>query len=186
MQRIYRSIASITVGALIGSCGDSIVGPPPPTVASVTISSDTATLVPAATLQLSATATTASGNPLQRSFSWSTSDPATASVSSSGLVVGVAPGTAKITAAVDGKSDVATVTVLDGAVVSSSGATLNLASGAVQIVIPPGAVTSSTNLSVAVADGFADEPRVVKDTHYELGPGGTSFAKPLVLMIRYR
>src|SRR5450759_5499254 len=106
MKRIYRSIGSITLGWLLGSCGgggDSIVGPPPPTTATVTISSDTATLVPAASVQLSATAKDASGQPLQRSFVWSTSDASKATVSTSGIVAGVASGIATITAAVDGK-----------------------------------------------------------------------------------
>src|SRR5882762_2970543 len=189
MKRIYRSIGLIiALGWLIGSCGggDQAVGPPPPpTVASVAVSSDTATLVPAATIQLSATAKSASGELLQRSFSWSSSDPAKATVSTLGMVAGVAPGTATITAAVDGKSATATITVLDGGVVSSTGGTLNVESGAVQIVFPADALASNTNVSVAVSNAFAADPRVIKGTPFDFGPTGTNFAKPIVLKIKY-
>src|SRR6185503_5812554 len=146
MNRFCRSIGSITFAWLIGSCGggDGVVGPPPPTTANVVLSSDTATLVPAAHLQLSATAKDRSGQPLQRVFAWSTSDPARVSVSTSGLLTGVAPGTASITAAVVGKSATATITVLDGGVVSSAGAILNLESGTVQLTVPADALATTT------------------------------------------
>src|SRR4029079_10219925 len=91
MKIINRSTGAIALGWLIGSCGggDGIVGPPPPpTVASVTISADAGTLVPAATLQLTATAKSAAGEALSRTIGWSTSDPAKVTVSSRGLVDG--------------------------------------------------------------------------------------------------
>src|SRR5713101_6387654 len=187
MKRFYRSIGLITLGWLIGSCGggDVVGPPPPPTVATVALSTDTATLVPSATVQLSATAKSASGEALQRSFSWTSSDVAKVTVSSSGMVVGVAAGVATITAAVDGKSATATITVLEGGVVSSSGGTLTVQSGAVQIVVPADALASNTNLSVVASTAFANDPRVVKGTPFEFGPAGTNFAKPVALKIKY-
>jgi uncharacterized protein YjdB len=65
-------------------------------------------LVPAATLQLTATAKDAAGQLLQRSFVWTTSDSAKATVSPEGIVVALAPGTAIITATVDGRSEAST------------------------------------------------------------------------------
>ena len=53
---------------------------------------------------------------------------------------------ATITAAADGHTATATITVLDGGVISSAGGSLNLQSGAVQIVVLTDALTSSTNL----------------------------------------
>ena len=185
MKRLYRAIGFLTLGWLVGSCHDVIGPPPPATVASVTFSSDAATLVPAATFQLSATARTGSGQILERNFSWSTSDPAKATVSTSGLVTGVAPGAATITAVVDGKSATAAITVLDGGVVSSSGGTLNVASGLVQLVVPADAVASKFNLWVAASSVSADDARVVKGTHFEFGPAGMTFAKSVVLKITY-
>jgi len=44
---------------------------------------------------------------------------------------------------------------------------------------------SNTNVSVAVSSAFPDDPRVVKGTPFEFGPTGISFAKPVVLKIKY-
>ena len=190
MHRIGRLAGLIALAWLIGSCGgssDSITGPPPPpppTTATVAISTDTATLVPAATLPLSATAKDVSGQQLQRTFSWTSADPAKATVSPAGVVTGVSPGTVNITATVDGKSGTAIVTVLDGGVVSSAGGVLTLQSGSVQITVPQDALTSKTNLSVAPFAN-ATELRVIKATAFEFGPSGTTFAKPVVLKIKY-
>jgi len=185
--KIYRALGAVTLGWLIGSCGggDSVVGPPPLTTATVTVSSDTVTLVPAATVQLRAIAKDASGQPLSRSFAWSTSDPAKATVSSTGVVTGGAPGTAVITAAVDGKSGTSTITVLDGGVVSAAGGTLNLESGAVQIVVPADALPSPTNFSVVASTAFAADPRVVKGTVFEFGPKRVRLSKAVELRIKY-
>src|SRR6478672_6302280 len=105
MKRLHRSIGQLAVCWLIGSCvgSDGVVGPPPP-AASVAISVDTATLDQGATLQLSATATDESGHPLRRAFLWATSDSSVASVSPEGVVLGLAPGTARITVKSDGKT----------------------------------------------------------------------------------
>src|ERR1700741_865232 len=185
MNKLPGCLAAIALAAFLGSCGggDSAVGPPPLTVASVTVSRDTATLVPAASLQLSATAKTSSGETLQRTFAWSTSDAAKGTVSNSGMVSGVAPGAATITATADGNSATATITVLEGGVIATSGGTVTAQSGAVQIVIPADALATSTNISVAVSSAFASDPRVIRA--YDFGPPGTNFAKPVVLTIKY-
>ena len=101
------------------------------------------------------------------------------------MVSGVAAGTATITATVDGKSATATITVLDGGVVSSSGATLSLQSGGVQIIVPADALLAATNLSVVPSTAFASDPRVVKGTPFDFGPSGTTFAKPVTVKIKY-
>ncbi|HKC80600.1 MAG TPA: Ig-like domain-containing protein, partial [Gemmatimonadaceae bacterium] len=153
MKRLQRHIGIIAGTWLIGSCGgEGVVAPPPvPKTGLVTVSQDTATLVPAGTLQLSAEAKNASGEVLQRTFSWTTSDPSKAAVSNSGLVVGVDVGTATITATADGKSATARITILDGGVVSTTGATLTLQSGSVHLVVPANAVASRANLWIAAS-----------------------------------
>ena len=185
MNKPHGCLAAIALATFLGSCGggDSAVAPPSPTVASVTVSRDTATLVPAASLQLSATAKTSSGETLQRTFAWSTSDAAKATVSNSGTVAGVAPGVATITAAADGKSATATITVLEGGIISTSGGTVTAQSGAVEIIIPADALATSTNISVAVSNAFASDPRVIRA--FDFGPPGTNFAKPIALKIKY-
>ena len=68
-------------------------------VASVVVTPSTASVAEGATTTLTATAKDAQGNTLPgRALTWSSSDGAVATVSSSGVVTGVAPGTATITA----------------------------------------------------------------------------------------
>jgi glucose/arabinose dehydrogenase len=183
MKGFRRVTEASVVAWLLGSCGDGPVQPQFPAVASVTVSADTATLVPSGTIQLSAAAIGASGESLPRIFSWSTSDPAKATVSKSGTVIGVAPGTATVTATTGGKSASSTITVLDGGVVTSGGGTLTLQSGKVQIEISPGALASTTSLSVAPSTSFAGNAQVL--AAFEFGPPGTNFADPVGLKITY-
>src|SRR5215203_543277 len=81
-------------------------------VATVTIAPGSSDVVVSQTLQLTATAKDAAGAALTgRSTTWSTSDAAKATVSSTGLVTGVAPGTVSITAAAEGKSGTSAITI---------------------------------------------------------------------------
>ena len=81
-------------------------------VASVTVSPATASLIKGNTLQLAAAEKDASGNVLTgRTVTWTSSAPAVATVSASGLVTAVAAGTATITATSEGVKGTAAVTV---------------------------------------------------------------------------
>ena len=81
-------------------------------VASVSVSPAAATILVGGTQQLTATPLDADGNPLSgRTVTWVSSNTAVATVSASGLVTGVAPGSATITATSEGKSGTATITV---------------------------------------------------------------------------
>jgi uncharacterized protein YjdB len=81
-------------------------------VASVAVSPASDEVVVTQTLQLTATPKDAQGGALTgRPVSWSTSDAATATVSSTGLVTGVSPGSVTITASVEGRSGTSAITV---------------------------------------------------------------------------
>jgi DNA/RNA endonuclease G (NUC1) len=81
-----------------GSCNDND-GPPPAEVASVTVTPASATVVQTATQAFTATAFDASSQPVGGVvFTWSSSDPAVATVTSNGIATGVAPGDVQITA----------------------------------------------------------------------------------------
>ena len=87
-------------------------------VASVTVSPATASVQVGSTIQLTATPKDASGNPLSgRVVTWASSNTAMATVSSSGLVTGVAAGSATITATSEGQGGTSAITVT----VASSG-----------------------------------------------------------------
>lgn len=81
-------------------------------VASVVVSAPQGTMEAGATLQLSAQARTASGSPLGgKGFTWSSSSTATAEVSATGQVTGVAPGSVIITATETGSQKAGTVSL---------------------------------------------------------------------------
>jgi hypothetical protein len=83
-------------------------GGQPKPVKSVSVSPSSATVAAGATVQLTATA---SPPGTATSFTWASSNTAVASVSSTGLVTGVAAGSATISASAGGKSGAASITV---------------------------------------------------------------------------
>jgi uncharacterized protein YjdB len=81
-------------------------------VASVSVSPAAATVLLGQTVQLTATPKDGNGSPLTgRAVTWASSAPGVASVSASGLVTGVAAGSATLTATSEGKNGTAAITV---------------------------------------------------------------------------
>ena len=81
-------------------------------VASVSVTPPNDEVVVTQTLQLTAVAKDAQGGSLSgRPVSWSTSDAAKATVSSTGLVTGIAPGSVTITASIEGTTGTSAITV---------------------------------------------------------------------------
>src|SRR2546426_131888 len=81
-------------------------------VAAVAMSPATAAVLVGATVQFTATLLDAAGNVLSgRSVTWASTGPAVATVSSPGLVTGVAPGAGTITATSEGQGGSAAITV---------------------------------------------------------------------------
>jgi len=81
-------------------------------VASVTVTPSPASVQQGATVQLTATPKDANGNPLSgRVVTWSSDNTAVATVNGSGLVTGVAVGSATITATSEGRSGTSAITV---------------------------------------------------------------------------
>jgi Tol biopolymer transport system component len=115
MRRSARITEALALALASVSCSDSSAPPletPPPTVAFVFMGPPAATLANGSTLQLVATAADASLNALPgATISWASSNQTAVSVSSSGLVTAVAPGSAVIRATSNGVSSYATLTV---------------------------------------------------------------------------
>ena len=95
-----------------GASGTALVTIAPDPVAVVDVSPASASIVVGSSVQLVATPRNVAGQPLTgRTIFWSTGSPSLATVSSSGLVTGLAPGNAVIVATVDGKQGSAVVQV---------------------------------------------------------------------------
>jgi uncharacterized protein YjdB len=103
-------------------------------VVSVVVSPRIANVLVGGVLQLTATSLDAAGGVLgRRAVSWSTSNAAIATISAQGVVTGIAPGTATISATVEGQTGTLPVTVTAGGVAT---VTLTPASGYLPTGIP--------------------------------------------------
>ena len=95
-----------------GTATITVTAAPPAPVASVTVSPATASIQAGGASQLSVTLRDAGGNVLTgRTITWTSSATGIAGVSASGLVTGVAAGSATITATSEGKTGTAAITV---------------------------------------------------------------------------
>ena len=138
------SVTILSLGVL--SCGDDS-GPVNEPVATVSVVPVAQTIAPGETLQLEATTKDAAGTTLaDRDISWSSSNQGVATVSSDGLVTGVADGEATITATSEGTSGSADVSVLTPV------ATVEVAP--VEATIRP---TETTQLAAVVRDAEGNE-----------------------------
>ena len=125
---------AVIIASIDGKQGTALVSVQTVAVATVSVTPATASTTVGQTVTLTATTLDAAGNVLTgRIVGWSSSDNAIATVSSSGVVTGVAAGTATITASSEGQSGSATVTVnpavgpISNITVSPSSATVNVA-----------------------------------------------------------
>ena len=108
-----RAIGSATISATSGGkSGSAMVNVVAVPVGSVTVAPSALSLVPTQSKALAATVRDANGAVVgDRVVDWTSSNTAVATVSASGVVTGVAPGTAIVTATSEGKSGSANVTV---------------------------------------------------------------------------
>jgi uncharacterized protein YjdB len=109
-RSIGRSDLLLRVDNKIATAGVKVLAKP---VGSVSVSPASLAVVAAQQAQLTATTLDVHGDPLTgRNLSWSSSDANIATVSSSGLVTGVAAGQANVTANAEGRKAVVPVTVM--------------------------------------------------------------------------
>lgn len=115
MKRLEAYIVTL-LALTAAACGGDSPDPvgPGPTVATVAITPNGGTIAPQQTLQLTATPRDARGGTVAgASVTWSSSASSVATVSGSGLVTGVGPGEATITATSGGRGGDVVVSVLE-------------------------------------------------------------------------
>src|SRR5207302_10204921 len=111
VRGIVAGSATITATSE-GQSGTSAITVVHMPVATVTVAPATASVQVGLTVQLTATTKDANGNTLTgRTVTWSSGNTGVATVSSSGLVTGVAAGSATITATSEGQSGTSAITV---------------------------------------------------------------------------
>jgi uncharacterized protein YjdB len=98
-----------------GTAAITVTASAPPPVATVTVSPASASVAVGSTVQLTATTKDVNGNVLTgRTITWSSSATSIASVNGTGLVTGMAAGSATITATSEGKSGTSGISVTGG------------------------------------------------------------------------
>ncbi len=169
-----------------GITGSATVTVIPVPIATLTLAAPAGVLVPGQPALLTATARDAAGVVLEdRAITWASANAAVATVSTTGVVTAVAVGSAVITATAEGRSADVTVTVVDGGYVTAAGGTIEAAGGAVSLVMPPGAVSTGTAITVAPVADPPPHQRLVPGTAFTLGPDGLAFASPVTVRLRW-
>lgn len=142
------SVGTATITATSGAAHTTVpvtVSPSP--ASAVIISPGSATLFVTQQLQLSATVTDSHGNPISgQAVTWSSNNPAAATVSGTGNVTAVAPGSATITATSGAAHGTASITVKLVPV-----ATVNVTPGAVSLFLG-----QTAQLGVVLLDSVGD------------------------------
>lgn len=153
MSSIHPRHAALAASlALIVSCGGSEPSAPPPpppaVVATVVVSGGSGSVVdPGDSVQVVAEARTASGTAIPGvTFSWSSADPAIATVSSTGWVKGAANGSTWISATAVGPSSAVT-----SSVVGATQVAVHQLVRSVRVTAPDTIATGDTATSTAVA-----------------------------------
>lgn len=138
-------------GTISGVAGSASINVSPVPVATVSVSPLTATVVVGSTTLLAAVARDAAGNLLSgRAATWSSASSTIATVSPAGVVTGVAPGVASISATVDGVVGTSSVSVT-----APPPTTLEIVQGASQQGLTNRPLADSLVVRVRAATGVA-------------------------------
>jgi endo-1,4-beta-xylanase len=178
------------VVSAVASCGDSTSSPqdpsPPSRVASIDVTPLAAALVPGQSHDLESVARDSVGGTIGAAqISWSSSSVAVATVTGSGRVTAVAPGTASITASSGGVTASTDVTVGEGGFVGVGGGIVSALGGNVRLEVRPGGVTTGTAFTVGAASDVPGHDRLIAGTAVTVGPASVTFGTPAALRLRY-
>jgi uncharacterized protein YjdB len=140
----------------------------PPSVATVFVTPNPVTVPAGETTQLTAILRSASGSQLTgRAVTWSSSDPAKASVSATGVVTGIAAGSVTITATSEGKTGNAQVTVPAGDQSAPRLTSFSFAPAALDITSKP----DTMRVTLGISDPVAGVGRMFAFAHSPSGKG---------------
>ncbi|HET7692046.1 MAG TPA: Ig-like domain-containing protein [Gemmatimonadota bacterium] len=192
---------AISVGCLLviaalagGACGDGGGGGPiqpppnggPEPVATVEATAPAGVIVAGQTKQIAVVVRDAEGVELiDRPVTFSSSSEAVATVSATGLVTAIGAGRATVTATSEGKSDGVTIDVREGALIGAAGGTLTALGGAVELVVPAGALAAETAITFEAGGALPTDPSQVTGSRVVIGPATVEFSVPAELRIPY-
>jgi uncharacterized protein YjdB len=120
-----------------------------------------------------------------RPITWASSNTAIATVTEVGLVTGVGPGLATITATSGGQSASAPVDFRLGGSLGTEGGSLTLLGGAFTLAVPNGALAQSAAILVRAVPPAPSDPRVAENIAYDVWPANLAFTKAATLILKY-
>lgn len=189
MKRLLCGLG-LTSAVLVAGCGggdqgrDPVLGLPATSLVSVAVSPTTASVAIGATQQFTATAAYSDGSARDITLlsAWTSATPAAGTVNAArGIAIGVTVGTSVITAAFEGKSGSATLTVLPARLVSLAVAPVNpsVNIGNTQQFVALGTFSDNTTRDISAVSTFSSASTnvasVVASTGLALGKAqGTS------------
>lgn len=177
--------AALLALVILTACGDA-TGSTERVVSIVLQNVPAAPLLTGASVQLAATTLNGSGVVITgRQVAWKSSDARLATVSSGGLVTGVAAGVVTVTASADGAETAVTVDVRAGGSVGPQGGTLSLLGGAMVLDVPAHALSQTV---VVLARPAVDAPasaRMLPGTAVEITPESLGFFPAARLSLRF-
>ena len=183
-----RSLAVIIafVPLVFGACSGS-TEPTVDDVAVVVITNEpTAPMLVGSSAQLVASAVNATGGAIPgTAFTWSTSNPALASVTAGGLVTALDAGTVTVTATTRGKSDSVSLDLRAGLTITPTGGTFNLLGGKIRLEVPAGAVSEPIDLLVRPVPSPTAHSRLVAGSAFEIAPQNINFLRLVLLTLTY-
>jgi len=147
-QAVIGQVSNVADGTTTGGSNPPPPPPPAPVVTTVSVAPSSASVQVGATTPLSATVKDQNGNTMTgQTVTWSSDKTGIATVNPSGVVSGVAAGSATITASTSGKSGTATITVTAAPRPAPVVTTVTVSPTSVSVQ-----VGSTSNLSATVKD----------------------------------
>jgi len=188
MHRTRGLLAAVLMAAALGCGGDGKGGTAPEApVARVSLTgAPSGPWLVGSTVQFTALPQGADGTTLTgRPITWASSNTAVATVTDVGLVTGVGPGLATITATSGGQSASVPVDFRVGGALGTEGGSLTLLGGAFTLTVPNGALAQSAAIMVRTVTPTPSDPRVPENVAYDLWPATLALTKPATLILKY-
>lgn len=182
---VAEGVATITATAESRN-GTAAVTVGPAAVASIALSPIAPSGVSGEQVQLTATVRDAGGNTLpDRTVTWTSANPAKATVDAAGLVTGLAAGSTTIQAASDTKTATVTFSVAEGGLVGPAGGTVTGFAGSVALDVPAGAVAAPVAVRLSRPTSLPLDASAAAGSEVLLAPGSVTFSAPATLTLTY-
>jgi hypothetical protein len=176
----------LVLGALFAAACSSEGGTGPGDPAAVQLSAPQTAVVVAEAVQLSWQVKDAQGATLANEpVTFASSSVSVLTVTGGGLVTGVGPGTAVVTGKAGSATGQLSFAVNEGGLVTAAGGTVSGLGGAIELVVPPGALSAATAIRLLASTNPLLDPTVVVGSVYTVGAETVSFAVPATLRVRF-